>query len=146
MTSDLEGVGKLVECVEGREGVMSDVVRGVEGGRDGIKDGATPLFALVAECADQIVGVAVVRREEVNHLTINFIPPPPPPPPHHPSLPHSQELLYLRSHYSVEDFVYMSHHRPQEHGRLHHLTLSPAFSPLNKHFLKVSQLHVVTSV
>ena len=65
VTSDLSSVRDLVEGVEGREGVMSDVVRGVEGGRDSIKDGATPLSALVAECADQIVGVAVVRREEV---------------------------------------------------------------------------------
>ena len=45
---------------------MSDVVKGVEGGRDGVKEGATPLSAMVAECANQIVGVAVVRREEVN--------------------------------------------------------------------------------
>ena len=65
VTSDLGGVRDLLECVEGREGVMSDVVNGVEGGRDRIEDGATPLSAMVAECADQIVGVAVVRREEV---------------------------------------------------------------------------------
>ena len=48
-----------------------------------------------------------------------------------------KELLFLRSHYNVEDFVYMSHHRPEEHGRLHHLLLSPAFSTLTKHLLKV---------
>ena len=65
-TSDLSGVKNLVECVEGRESVMGDVVRGVEGGRDGIKEGATPLSAMVAECANQIVGVAIVRREEVS--------------------------------------------------------------------------------
>ena len=60
-----------------------------------------------------------------------------------------QELLYLRSHYCVEDFVYMSHHRPEEHGRLHHLILSPAFTPLTKHFMKVlvnSDLCVCVSV
>ena len=130
VTSDLLAVRDLVEGVEGREGVMSDVVRGVEGGRDSIKDGATPLSALVAECADQIVGVAVVRREEVkthSSCLIKDI-----------DTTYFQELLYLRSHYSIEDFVYMSQHRPEEHGRLHHLILSPAFSPLTKHFLKVT--------
>ena len=45
---------------------MADVVRSVEGGRDSVKEGATPLSAMVAECAGQVVGVAVVRREEVS--------------------------------------------------------------------------------
>ena len=45
---------------------MGDVVRGVEGGRDGVKEGATPLAAMVVECAGQIVGVAIIRREEVS--------------------------------------------------------------------------------
>lgn len=52
--------------LEGSECVMADVVRSVEGGRDGVKEGATPLSSMVAECADQIVGVAVTRREEVS--------------------------------------------------------------------------------
>ena len=65
LTSDLSGVKHLVGSVEGSDCVMSDVVRGVEGGRDGVKEGATPINAMVAECASQIVGVAIIRREEV---------------------------------------------------------------------------------
>ena len=65
-TSDLAGVQHLVEGVEGGGCVIGDVVKGVQGGRDGVRDGATPLSAMVAECANQIVGVAIVRREEVN--------------------------------------------------------------------------------
>lgn len=58
---------KDVVCgLEGGDCVMADVVRSVEGGRDGVKEGATPLSAMVAECADQIVGVAVIRKEEVS--------------------------------------------------------------------------------
>ena len=33
----------------------------------GVKEGATPLVAMVAECVNQIVGVAVVRKEEVKN-------------------------------------------------------------------------------
>ena len=66
LTSDLSGVKHLVGSLEGGECVMTDVVRSVERGRDGMKEGATPISALVAECADQIVGVAVVRKEEVS--------------------------------------------------------------------------------
>ena len=48
-----------------------------------------------------------------------------------------QELLFLRSHYNIEDYLHLSHHAPEEHGRLFHLILSPAFSSLAKHFIKV---------
>lgn len=71
MVSDLPGVKELVCGLEGSDCVMGDVVRSVEGGRDGVKEGATPLSAMVAECANQIVGVAVIRREEVSELSLH---------------------------------------------------------------------------
>ena len=71
LNSDLSGVKHLVSSLEGSECVMSDVVKGVEGGRDRVKEGATPLAAMVAECANQIVGVAVIRREEVNEVYLS---------------------------------------------------------------------------
>ena len=49
----------------------------------------------------------------------------------------SQDIGYIRSHYNIEDFVYYDYHRPEEHGRLHHCVLNPAFTPHTKHFIKV---------
>ena len=76
LISDLSGVEHLLGGLEGSECVMADVVRSVEGGRDGVKEGATPLSAMVAECAGQVVGVAVVRREEVSQSHPSQSPPP----------------------------------------------------------------------
>ena len=47
---------------------MEDVRRYVGAGRDPLGEGATPLCAVVAECADQVVGVAVIRQEEVESI------------------------------------------------------------------------------
>lgn len=51
--------------LEGVDGIVEDVRRYVEAGRDPLGEGATPLCAVVAKCADQVVGVAVVRQKEV---------------------------------------------------------------------------------
>ena len=74
--------------------------------------GATPLQALVATCMGQVVGVAVLRQEEL--------------------------VDYLRAHYNLEDFVYFNYHRPEEHGHLHHCILNPIFHGHTRHFLSVS--------
>ena len=57
---------RLVAELKGEEEVVEGVRRFVEGRRDPVGEGATPLFAAVAVCADQIVGVAVLRQEEVS--------------------------------------------------------------------------------
>ena len=69
MTSDLSGIKHLLSDIDGSDNVISDVMSGVEGGRDGVREGATPLAVMVAECADQIVGVAIMRREDVRSVT-----------------------------------------------------------------------------
>ena len=69
------------------------------------------LQALVAECAGQVVGVAVVRE--------------------------ALELEYLRAHYDLERFLYFEHHRAYEHARLLHFALNPVFQHFTRHFLKV---------
>ena len=69
------------------------------------------LQALVAECAGQVVGVAVVRE--------------------------AQELEYLRAHYDLERFLYFEHHRAYEQARLLHFALNPVFQHFTRHFLKV---------
>ena len=58
-------VERLVAGLEGGDNVMCDVRRYVEGRRDPVEEGATPLFAAVAQCMEQVVGVAVLRQEEV---------------------------------------------------------------------------------
>ena len=74
--------------------------------------GATPICCIVAECVDQVVGVCVLRQEEA--------------------------IQYIRAHYNIEDFVYFNCHRPEQHGHLYHLLLSPIFSSHCKHFIKVT--------
>lgn len=71
-SSDLSSVEKLVGGLEGGEGVIADVRRYVEARRDPLGEGATPLSAVVAECAQQVVGVAIVRQEEVSTGSVHW--------------------------------------------------------------------------
>ena len=49
--------------------MVEDVKRYVEARRDPLVEGGTPLSALVAKCAGQVVGVAVMREEAVRLRT-----------------------------------------------------------------------------
>ncbi|XP_072032047.1 cilia- and flagella-associated protein 61-like [Amphiura filiformis] len=106
-TSDVEAVESVVEHIENKECLMKDLMLYTKAKRD--LDG-TPIHAYVATCLDQVVGVAITRREE--------------------------DIEYIRSHYNVEDFIYFNHHRRDEHGHLHHFALNPIFQHQIKHFLK----------
>lgn len=64
----------------------------------------------MAEVAEQVVGIAIMRKEE--------------------------DIEYIRSHYNIEDFIYYNHHGRTEHGHLHHFALNPIFSHYSKYFLK----------
>lgn len=55
-----------------------------------------------------------------------------------------QNIEYIRSHYSIEDFVYFNHHLREEHSHLHHFVLNPVFQQYSKHFLKVCINFVIT--
>nr|XP_023697534.1 cilia- and flagella-associated protein 61 isoform X3 [Paramormyrops kingsleyae] len=46
------------------------------------------------------------------------------------------DLEYIQSHYDVENFIYFSYHRREEHGRLCHFVLNPIFQCYARHFLK----------
>lgn len=48
--------------------MMKDLQRYIEAKRDPLAEGATPISALVAECSGQIVGVAIMRDEEVRYI------------------------------------------------------------------------------
>lgn len=106
-TSDYEKVEKLVQTIQLREKLLADLEQYSRFRRDA--DG-TEIQAFVAECQRQVVGVAIVRREE--------------------------DIEYIRSHYNIEDFIYYNHHRREDHGHLHHFALNPIFNHLTKHFLK----------
>ncbi|KAM4041905.1 cilia- and flagella-associated protein 61 isoform 2-T2 [Anomaloglossus baeobatrachus] len=106
-SSDVTSVKNLIDNLHVHESILDDLKIYNEARRDA--DG-TPLQAFVAEVADQIVGVAVLRNEE--------------------------DIEYIRSHYNIEDFIYFSHHQRDEHGHLHHYALNPIFKHYSRHFLK----------
>ena len=45
--------------------MIEDVNRYIQAKRDPLNEDATPISALVAKCSDQVVGVVVLRDEEV---------------------------------------------------------------------------------
>lgn len=106
-TKDVSGIEQLVKTIDMNENLMKDIHQFNKARRD--EDG-TEIKAFVAECQDQIVGVAVIRREE--------------------------NIEYIRSHYNIEDFIYYNHHKREEHGHLHHFALNPVFTHLSKSFIK----------
>nr|XP_031530285.1 cilia- and flagella-associated protein 61 [Vicugna pacos] len=105
--SDTPGVEKLVSTLMLNESILEDLKQYNEARRD--PDG-TPLQVFVAEVAEQVAGVAVIRDE--------------------------MDIEYIRSHYNIEDFIYFSHHQREEHGRLYHFALNPVFRHYTKFFLK----------
>ncbi|KAG9484247.1 hypothetical protein GDO78_009909 [Eleutherodactylus coqui] len=105
--SDVQAVENLIESLHLHESILDDLKIYNEARRDA--DG-TPVQAFVAEVADQVVGIAVIRNEE--------------------------DIEYIRSHYNIEDFIYFNHYQRNEHGHLHHYAFNPIFKHYSRHFLK----------
>nr|XP_020734096.1 cilia- and flagella-associated protein 61 isoform X2 [Odocoileus virginianus texanus] len=105
--SDTPGVEKLVSTLMPSKSILEDLKQYNEARRD--PDG-TPLQVFVAEVAEQVVGIAVIRNE--------------------------MDIEYIRSHYNIEDFIYFNHHQREEHGHLYHFVLNPIFRHYTKFFLK----------
>ncbi|XP_075384094.1 cilia- and flagella-associated protein 61 [Tenrec ecaudatus] len=105
--ADTPGIENLITTLILSERILHDLDQYNTAHRD--SDG-TPLQVFVAEVAEQIVGIAVVRNE--------------------------MDIEYIRSHYNIEDFIYFSHHQREEHGHLHHFALNPIFRHYTKFFLK----------
>ncbi|XP_037668187.1 cilia- and flagella-associated protein 61 isoform X3 [Choloepus didactylus] len=104
---DTPGVENLVSTLMLNKSILNDLNQYNAAHRD--PDG-TSLQAFVAEVAEQIVGIAVIRNE--------------------------MDIEYIRSHYNIEDFIYFSHHQREEHGHLYHFALNPIFRHYTKFFLK----------
>ncbi|XP_073734554.1 cilia- and flagella-associated protein 61 isoform X2 [Callorhinus ursinus] len=104
---DTPGVENLVSTLMLNKSILEDLKQYNEARRD--HDG-TPMKAFVAEVAEQIVGIAVIRDE--------------------------MDVEYIRSHYNIEDFIFFSHHQREEHGHLYHFALNPVFRHYTKFFLK----------
>ena len=68
LADDIDGVAQLVTGLEGADSIISDVTQYTLAKRDPSNEGGTPIAAVVAKCADQVVGVAVVRTEQVQEL------------------------------------------------------------------------------
>ncbi|CAH3017155.1 unnamed protein product [Porites evermanni] len=106
-SADTEGIRSVVSQLNGADIIIRDVQQYNSDRRD--PDG-TEVQCFVAQCMDQVVGVALLRREE--------------------------DIEFIRSHYNIEDFIYFNHHRRDEHSHLYHFALNPVFQQYSKHFLK----------
>ncbi len=42
----------------------------------------------------------------------------------------------MRSNYNIDDFIYYTHHKREEHGHINHFALIPVFSFLTKFFIR----------
>lgn len=42
----------------------------------------------------------------------------------------------MRSNYNLDDFIYYTHHKREEHGHLNHFSLVPIFSFMTKYFIR----------
>lgn len=62
----------FVSGLHGDSNILSDVIGCISAKRDNLDEGATPISVVVAKCADQVVGVAVLRDEQVvlTHSTV----------------------------------------------------------------------------
>ncbi|XP_049724742.1 cilia- and flagella-associated protein 61 isoform X1 [Elephas maximus indicus] len=105
--SDTPGVENLISTLMLSKSILDDLNQYNTACRD---PEGTPMQAFVAEVAEQIVGIAVIRNE--------------------------MDIEYIRSHYNIEDFIYFGHHQREEHGHLYHFALNPIFRHYTKFFLK----------
>ena len=66
---DLGEIVQFVSDLQDQEDIVRDVTVYLAGKRDMLNEGATPLSAVIAKCSGQVVGVAVLRDEEVNPVS-----------------------------------------------------------------------------
>ncbi|XP_029281289.1 LOW QUALITY PROTEIN: cilia- and flagella-associated protein 61 [Cottoperca gobio] len=107
LAADRLAVSDLVKGLRLSESLLQDLDCFYETRRD---PGGVPLQAFVAEVHAQVVGVLIIRDE--------------------------QDIKYICSHYNIENFIYFSHHRSEEHAQIRHFVLKPSFQHFSKHLFK----------
>ncbi|XP_042359745.1 cilia- and flagella-associated protein 61 [Plectropomus leopardus] len=107
VAADRLAVSDLVKELRLSKSLLDDLDCFYETCRD--LDGVA-LQAFVAQVDSQIVGILIVRDE--------------------------QDIEYIRAHYNIENFIYFSHHRYEEHAQIRHFVLRPSFQHFTKHLFK----------
>ncbi|XP_034755235.1 cilia- and flagella-associated protein 61 isoform X2 [Etheostoma cragini] len=107
VAADRPAVSDLVKGLRLNELLLQDLDCFYETRRD--PDGVA-LQAFVAQAQSQVVGILIVRDE--------------------------QDIEYIRAHYNIENFIYFSHHRYEEHAQIRHFVLKPFFQHFTKHVFK----------
>ncbi|XP_023147324.2 cilia- and flagella-associated protein 61 [Amphiprion ocellaris] len=105
--ADRPAVSGLVKDLNLSEFLLQDLDRFYESRRD---TNAVPLQAFVSEADGEVVGILIIRDE--------------------------QDIEYIRAHYNIEDFIYFSHHRYEEHAQIRHFVLKPFFQHFTRHLFK----------
>uniref|UniRef100_A0A3Q1H2I2 Uncharacterized protein n=1 Tax=Anabas testudineus TaxID=64144 RepID=A0A3Q1H2I2_ANATE len=105
--ADQLAVSDLVKGLRLNECLLQDLDHFYKTRRD---LGGVPLQAFVAQVNSQIVGILIIRDE--------------------------QDIEYIRAHYNIENFIYFSHHRHEEHAQIRHFVLKPSFQHFTKHLFK----------
>ncbi|XP_074540842.1 cilia- and flagella-associated protein 61 [Halichoeres trimaculatus] len=107
VAADRPAVSDLVKDLRQGESLLKDLDCFYEACSD--LDGVT-LQAFVAQVNSQVVGILIIRDE--------------------------LDMEYIRSHYNIENFIYFSHHRYEEHAQIQHFVLEPSFQHFSKHVFK----------
>ncbi|CAJ1077697.1 cilia- and flagella-associated protein 61 isoform X3 [Xyrichtys novacula] len=107
VAADLQSVSDLVKGLSLSESLLQDLDCFYQTRRD--PDEVT-LQAFVVQVNSQVVGILIIRDE--------------------------QDIEYIRAHYNIENFIYFSHHRYEEHAQIRHFVLRPSFQHFCRHFFK----------
>ncbi|XP_041660882.1 cilia- and flagella-associated protein 61 [Cheilinus undulatus] len=107
VSADRPAVSDLVKDLRLSESLLQDLDCFYNTRRD--RDGAA-LQAFVAQVDREVVGILIIRDE--------------------------QDIEYIRARYNIENFVYFSHHRYEEHAQIRHFVLKPSFQHFSKHLFK----------
>ncbi|KAK5852565.1 hypothetical protein PBY51_006418 [Eleginops maclovinus] len=107
VAADRPAVSELVNTLSLGESLLQDLDHFYQ--TRGDQDGV-PLQAFVAAVQGEVVGVLIIRDE--------------------------QDIRYMCARYNMENFIYFSHHRREEHAHILHFVLAPSSQHCSRHLFK----------